>query len=92
MCDQCQALRINGHLCHETGCPNTPIGTCDRCGDPITIAGGTWRNQDSEWTGFEYCSEECADANQSEDETYSDTAPYSEGSPDSWDAIERSKE
>jgi hypothetical protein len=21
MCDQCQALRINGVLCHETGCP-----------------------------------------------------------------------
>lgn len=21
-CDQCQALRINGVYCHETGCPN----------------------------------------------------------------------
>lgn len=22
-CDQCQALMIQGHYCHETGCPNT---------------------------------------------------------------------
>ncbi len=21
-CDQCQLLRINGVVCHETGCPN----------------------------------------------------------------------
>ena len=23
-CDQCEAIGINGLLCHETGCPNTP--------------------------------------------------------------------
>jgi hypothetical protein len=21
-CDQCEASMINGHFCHETGCPN----------------------------------------------------------------------
>jgi hypothetical protein len=21
-CDQCELLSINGHACHETGCPN----------------------------------------------------------------------
>jgi hypothetical protein len=22
-CDQCELLAINGHACHETGCPNS---------------------------------------------------------------------
>ena len=46
-CNQCEALMINGHFCHETGCPNTRarydketkawIKTyeCRECGDRI---------------------------------------------------------
>ena len=22
-CDQCEAVMVNGHFCHETGCPNS---------------------------------------------------------------------
>jgi hypothetical protein len=43
-CDSCEAMMINGHFCHETGCPNTrsrydresdtwiPQRTCFLCG------------------------------------------------------------
>ncbi len=34
-CQSCQLLRINGHLCHETGCPDawrTETRECRECG------------------------------------------------------------
>ncbi len=34
-CDQCQMLSINGHPCHETGCPNAwrhEMRRCKCCG------------------------------------------------------------
>ena len=33
-------------------------GVCDKCGSPLPKQ--PWRNDDSEWTGFLYCSEDCA--------------------------------
>ena len=32
-CNECEALVINGLLCHETGCPNTrkPVMSCKTC-------------------------------------------------------------
>lgn len=30
-CSQCQAVSINGHACHERGCPNI-VPTCRECG------------------------------------------------------------
>jgi hypothetical protein len=30
-CDQCEALRINGIYCHETGCPNAGARLIDGC-------------------------------------------------------------
>ena len=35
MCDSCEAVRINGTLCHEQGCPDSHKGTtkdCSWCG------------------------------------------------------------
>jgi hypothetical protein len=40
MCDSCQAIRINGILCHETGCPNTPK-ECAECGGKF-VPGHRW--------------------------------------------------
>ncbi len=37
-CQSCQLLRINGHLCHETGCPDawrTETRECRECGTPF---------------------------------------------------------
>lgn len=31
MCDSCQALTINGVLCHETGCPDAWTDTTRKC-------------------------------------------------------------
>lgn len=31
-CSQCDALTINGHATHETGCPNQPV-PCRECED-----------------------------------------------------------
>ena len=45
MCDQCEAMTINGVACHETGCPRSwcdaaigePIpAECDFCGSEYT--------------------------------------------------------
>jgi len=36
MCSQCEAVTINGVLCHETGCP-APVETeCSWCGAMFT--------------------------------------------------------
>ena len=32
-CSQCDAICINGHPCHETGCPNV-VPACRECGCP----------------------------------------------------------
>lgn len=37
-CSQCQASVINGHPCHETGCPNT-VHECKGCGNPVERRG-----------------------------------------------------
>jgi len=39
-CDQCQMLSINGHACHETGCPNSRK---------------TWVPERGEWVRFVDC-------------------------------------
>jgi hypothetical protein len=39
MCQSCEALRINGILCHETGCPDAWKGSkrsCQWCGQEFT--------------------------------------------------------
>ena len=41
-CDQCQLARINGLVCHETGCPN---------------AGKTWESERGEWVKYVECRE-----------------------------------
>jgi hypothetical protein len=41
-CDQCQMLSINGHACHETGCPNSRK---------------TWSESRQEWILFVTCRE-----------------------------------
>ncbi len=60
MCESCAAVSINGINCHEYGCPDTPVGTCDNCLDPIKRS-EQYTNQSSDWTGFRFCSESCAD-------------------------------
>lgn len=53
MCDACEALVINGVLCHETGCPDSWKDTereCKECGcDFVPEDRDQW-----------FCSEECA--------------------------------
>lgn len=41
MCTQCEQLRINGVVCHETGCPEAwrdEIRECRECGTEFTPA------------------------------------------------------
>ncbi len=55
-CDQCCLLRINGVVCHETGCPNSSIDPCT--GTPYkTPCKGCNRNFTPQGTGIrsEYC-------------------------------------
>lgn len=55
MCDSCEALRINGVLCHELGCPDAwknAIRTCKWCG----------RDFKPEFRGQEFCQEDCNEA------------------------------
>jgi hypothetical protein len=40
ICDQCEMLSINGHPCHETGCPNSYK---------------TWVPERQEWVRFVEC-------------------------------------
>ncbi|MCJ7784153.1 MAG: hypothetical protein MUP41_09475 [Desulfobacterales bacterium] len=47
-CDQCAWATINGHFCHEAGCPNVHktwidgewvrFVDCDICGHPVPVA------------------------------------------------------
>lgn len=51
-CDSCQLLRINGLVCHETGCPQAHVGTlreCDWC--------GTEFGPETRWQRF--CCDDC---------------------------------
>jgi hypothetical protein len=52
-CNSCEALYINGVLCHEHGCPDSwkdEQRTCKECGTVFF----------PEDSGQEVCSEECA--------------------------------
>ena len=60
-CNQCQAIRINGIICHETGCPNNHINL--NTGKPYV--------KECAWCGtkFEpenkhdkFCSDECTES------------------------------
>lgn len=54
-CDQCELLRINGVVCHETGCPNAwrdEERECEWCGTKFKPEE---KHQDC-------CSEECTEA------------------------------
>ncbi|HNC58637.1 MAG TPA: hypothetical protein PLP33_24630 [Leptospiraceae bacterium] len=51
-CDSCQLLRINGKVCHETGCPEAwkdETIECNECGC----------NFEPEMKGQKYCSDHC---------------------------------
>lgn len=52
MCESCQALRINGILCHESGCPDAwkdKKVVCKWCGTEFT----------PEEKGQQFCSDSC---------------------------------
>ena len=52
MCQQCTALRINGVLCHEHGCPDawkSEVRECKECGAEFTPA-DNWQ---------EFCTTHC---------------------------------
>lgn len=54
MCSSCEAVVINGLLCHEHGCPDTPPrweveSSCGYCGD----------NFKPEYKGQKYCCSWC---------------------------------
>jgi hypothetical protein len=52
MCKQCEAIVINGVLCHETGCPEAykdQVRECKWCGQEFT----------PEEQRQEFCSEDC---------------------------------
>ena len=59
-CDQCQAIRIQGIICHETGCPNSHID----------LDTGKPYHKECKWCGSEFelqekyqefCCAECAE-------------------------------
>ena len=52
MCDQCEALMINGVYCHEAGCPNIRA-LCDECGQETDET----YNPNNHSTRF--CSDDC---------------------------------
>ena len=52
MCDSCEAMRINGILCHEHGCPEAHKGTlrvCKWCGSKFEPENAT----------SSFCSQSC---------------------------------
>ena len=52
LCDSCDALVINGLLCHEFGCPNiTYNNECDNCGVLFKTSN----------KNYSICSESCAE-------------------------------
>jgi len=52
-CNQCEAMMINGVFCHETGCPNSPLGCKRKCMNCLV----DFIVQDKEHTDF--CSDDC---------------------------------
>uniref|UniRef100_A0A6M3JWB1 Uncharacterized protein n=1 Tax=viral metagenome TaxID=1070528 RepID=A0A6M3JWB1_9ZZZZ len=58
MCGSCVALMINGVRCHEQGCPDAWRDYKNECG---------WCGQkfDPEERGQKYCSEDCAECDNS---------------------------
>lgn len=55
MCESCQALKINGILCHESGCPDSWRDywrSCKECGQEFKPE---YKNQNT-------CSDECSRA------------------------------
>ena len=55
MCDQCEALMINGIYCHEHGCPDAwkdEIRECKWCGTEF----------EPEEQHQEFCEESCAES------------------------------
>ena len=55
MCNSCEALMINGVLCHETGCPEAwkdYVRECKWCGQEF--------KPEEKWQ--KCCSEDCAEA------------------------------
>lgn len=55
MCDQCEALMINGVYCHETGCPvawRDYKNECDWCGSMFK----------PEVKGQRFCEDRCAES------------------------------
>lgn len=54
MCNSCEVLRINGVLCHETGCPDAWKATkeCAWCGQAYT--------PETRWQ--KCCSDDCTEA------------------------------
>jgi len=60
MCESCQAVMINGHYCHETGCPDSDKNAkgnfypveCKWCG----------RQFIPEEKGQQFCDEGCAES------------------------------
>lgn len=52
MCNSCQMIRINGIVCHETGCPDAwedEVRECLECGSKFT----------PETKRDKFCSDEC---------------------------------
>lgn len=56
-CDQCQMLSINGHNCHETGCPNQGAFICPNCSETVRRHDAWYAN---DWDGIKLC-QECAE-------------------------------
>ena len=54
MCNQCDALTINGVYCHETGCPDAWKDYNLKC----KWCGASFKPEDEEQT---CCSEDCAE-------------------------------
>jgi hypothetical protein len=54
-CQSCQLVTINGIPCHETGCPDSHVGTvreCDWCGSEF----------EPEERRQRFCSDDCAES------------------------------
>ena len=60
-CNQCQAIRINGIICHETGCPNSHINlnTGKPYGKECAWCGTEFEPEDKHQ---KFCSDECAES------------------------------
>ena len=65
-CQNCQAVRINGVLCHETGCPTSYIGKtleCSWCGTKFKIPEDEKPiAQNGSGKTRYFCSEDCREA------------------------------